>query len=242
MEKKTSGLIIAPLWAEFMRSVLANTPPEKFEEPQAPNEPEKTKPAINGFWQGGEGFFIDKISGFLATDYTPRETKEQRIITDVHSILYWVNKNDPLGPKPEKPEDDPQFLRWEVPIKNWWSQNSFKYPIITEGSKPVLTDNVHTPEKKPNIAILEPNNQKIYNQNERINIAIKNTSFYPLRKMDIFINGSYVDSVKREPFTYSFIPKEINQINEHNEIKIIVSDSVFNTSQVIDSFNVLMNI
>jgi hypothetical protein len=216
-------------------------PIERFEQPQPPNDPTTTKPIINGYWQGNEGFLIDKISGKLASEFTPKETLDQKVITNVHSILYWVSKNDPLGLAPTKPGDDPQYLRWEIPIQKWWSENRYKYPIISESNKPVLVDDVHTPEKKPNISILEPSNQKKYGLNERINLSIKSIGFYPLKKMDIFINGNYIDSVKREPFVYSFVPKELNQINELNEIKLIVQDSVYNTAQAVDNFTVLVN-
>jgi 1A family penicillin-binding protein len=241
MEKKTSGLIIAPLWAEFMRSALKDAPPERFEKPAEPNNPETTKPAIDGLWQGNDSFFIDKISGKLATPDTPKETREEKVITDVHSILYWVNKNDPLGPKPARPEDDPQFLHWEIPVQKWWSENSYKYPITTASDKPVSTDDVHTPDKKPNISIIEPNSQNQYLPDQKINISISNNSFYPLKKLDIFINGYYLDTVKNPPFSYSFTPKDLSQINKTNEIKIVAQDSVFNTSETTGQFNVLVN-
>ena len=34
----------------------------------------KVKPVLRGIWQGNENFFIDKISGKLATENTPKET------------------------------------------------------------------------------------------------------------------------------------------------------------------------
>jgi membrane peptidoglycan carboxypeptidase len=238
MEKKASGLIIAPLWAEFMRSALADTPAERFEKPENTNDPEKTKPVIMGLWQGNESFFIDKISGKLASIYTPKETKKEEVVTDVHSILYWVSKNDPMGAPPANPENDPQFLHWEIPVQKWWSENRYSYPIVTEASKPVLVDDVHTPEKKPSIAIISPDNVKQYAMNEKIDVLIENKSFYPLTKVDIFVNGYYLDSVRREPFIYSFTPSELSQVNQVNEIKVVAQDSVFNTSQVTGQFNV----
>ena len=36
-----------------------------------------------------------------------------------HSILYYVNKNDPLGPNPQDPSQDIQFKNWEEGIKRW---------------------------------------------------------------------------------------------------------------------------
>ena len=36
-----------------------------------------------------------------------------------HSILYYINKDNPLGPAPQNPADDIGYLFWEVGIKNW---------------------------------------------------------------------------------------------------------------------------
>ncbi|MBI3336997.1 MAG: PBP1A family penicillin-binding protein [Candidatus Staskawiczbacteria bacterium] len=38
---------------------------------------------------------------------------------DTHSILYYINKDNPLGPPPQNPADDIQYLFWEIGIKNW---------------------------------------------------------------------------------------------------------------------------
>jgi hypothetical protein len=163
------------------------------------------------------------------------------VVTDVHSILYWIDKNNPFGPKPENPNNDPQFNHWNVPIQDWWNKNSSKYPITTEANKPTSYDDVHTPEKKPNITILEPDNQKQYLPNEKINISIQNNSFYPLKKLDIFINGIYTGTTKTSPFNFSFTPNDLTSIQKTNEIKILVEDSVYNTSQAVSEFNVSTN-
>lgn len=38
---------------------------------------------------------------------------------DSHSILFYIDKNNPLGPAPQNPADDIEYLFWEVGIKNW---------------------------------------------------------------------------------------------------------------------------
>lgn len=38
-----------------------------------------------------------------------------------HSILYWVDKNNPRGPIPSNPSSDPQFQYWEFGV-NLWAQ------------------------------------------------------------------------------------------------------------------------
>ena len=36
-----------------------------------------------------------------------------------HEILYWLNKDDPQGAPPGKPDSDPQFKNWEASLQNW---------------------------------------------------------------------------------------------------------------------------
>ena len=68
---------------------------------------------------------IDSISGGLATDLTPEETREEIPLIEPHTILHWLNKNDPLGNIPKNPESDSQYDRWEGPVQNWINQNKF---------------------------------------------------------------------------------------------------------------------
>ena len=95
MEKKVAGFIVAPMWNAFMQEILKEYPKEEFRKP--PKTSEDIKPILRGVWQGGEQYIIDRISGKLATEYTPKETQEKRVLTNVHNILYWVNKMTRLG-------------------------------------------------------------------------------------------------------------------------------------------------
>jgi 1A family penicillin-binding protein len=38
---------------------------------------------------------------------------------DINTVLYYVNKNDPLGPAPQNPAVDPQYPLWQIGINNW---------------------------------------------------------------------------------------------------------------------------
>lgn len=44
---------------------------------------------------------------------------------EIHSILHWVNKNDPLGPAPEHPESDSQYFHWEYGVQKWAKENGY---------------------------------------------------------------------------------------------------------------------
>jgi len=151
MVKKVAGFIVTPMWNTFMKVILAKYPDEKFKKP--PMDYNKSlKPVLRGIWQGGVTYFVDEISGKLATKYTPAETKKEKVVKDYHSILYWVNKKDPLGPSPKNPNDDPQYPRWEYGVQKWVKEHG----LVDDPKNEIPTeyDNVHIPALFPKIKIL----------------------------------------------------------------------------------------
>jgi penicillin-binding protein 1C len=233
--KKGGSALAGPIWNKFINEALKKLPSETFEEPNSNTE--TLKPILRGFWQGNESFVIDKISGKLATENTPLETREEKVITNVHTILYWVDRNDILGPPPENPQNSPQFNNWEIPIQNWWTQNKYKYSIVREEDKPNTEDDVHIDSLKPIVSIIEPNETKTYKDSDRIRVEITSSGKLPLKKIDVFINGLYVGT-SEYPFNYSFTPKELDDLKYENEIKIIAYDSAFNRGEVVSIFKV----
>ena len=227
--KKGGAALAGPIWNKFIKEALAILPNEQFEDPNLEVDLLTTKPVLRGHWQGNESFFIDKISGKLATEYTPRETLEEKVITNVHTILYWVDRSDILGPAPADPGSNPQFSHWEIPLQNWWAQNKGRYGIITLNDKPNLMDDVHTDSSRPIISIQEPNTRTIYSPDKKINLKISSSGFYPLVKIDIFINNMYLGT-SEYPFNFSFTPSELENLQEENELKIIAHDSAYNNS------------
>ncbi len=226
--KKGGAAVAGPIWNKFMNEALKILPNEKFEKsPNEDSDPKMIKPVIRGYWQGNENFFIDKISGKLAGEFTPKETMEEKIITSVHSILYWVDKNDILGAPPSDSSNDPQFNHWEIPVQNWWTQNSGKYKQITWAEKPIDIDDVHTDAYKPIISIIEPSTDLIYLSDQKIQLKISSLGYFPLQKIEIFINNNFVDIIEA-PFNFSFIPKELDNLKPENELRIISYDTVYN--------------
>jgi 1A family penicillin-binding protein len=102
MQKKVAGFIAAPLWNAFLTEVFKTLPKEEFEKPVPQPEP---KPILAGNWLGQA----------TTTSATPQ----------IHEILYWLNKEDPLGPQPTNPESDPQFRLWEWPVQKWAKEHGY---------------------------------------------------------------------------------------------------------------------
>jgi 1A family penicillin-binding protein len=233
MEKKVAGFTIAPLWNEFMLEALKTFPKESFKKPII-EDFETLKPVLKGVWRGSEQYVIDSISGNLATEFTPLETREERVLTDIHSILNWVDKKDPRGEVPKNPENDFQFSLWEYPIQEWVSENN----IIEGGFVPTAIDTIHTPQNQPTIRFTSINNDSVHPINIPITTTISYTNKYPINKVDYFINGTFIGSVKNYPFSITFSPYAIENINSQNTIKAVIYDSVFNKGNVESKLNI----
>lgn len=106
-----SGLIITPMWREFMDVALAKREQESFPEPSA--IPSDIKPVLNGVW-----FDLSTVVSTENASGTP-SLNIGNTIAGAHSILYFVNKDDPRGSYPSNPSRDPQFSLWEYPVSLW---------------------------------------------------------------------------------------------------------------------------
>lgn len=233
--KKGGAALAGPIWNAVMTEALKTLPVESFIKPN-PIIDQSLPPIIRGFWQGGDTFVTDSISGGLATEYTPEELRKETSITNVHSILYWINKDNPLE-KTSGQESDSQYRNWEYGVEKWWEVNKYKYNVVTEVNKPITYDNIHTAQSKPIFKINGIGN-KTYKKNEVITISINPISQNLIKKVDVFVNNTYLMSLKTYPFTTSFIPKNINDISISNTIRIIGIDIFGNIGEQTISFEV----
>ncbi|MDO8183619.1 MAG: PBP1A family penicillin-binding protein [bacterium] len=238
MEKQIAGFIIVPMWNAFMKEYLNKTPLELFPQP-APVDP-SIKPVLRGFWRGNQNYFIDTISRKLTTDYTPNETKEENVITQIHSILYWVDKNNPLGPPPSNPANDPQFKFWEGPVLQWAATNG----IINESTDiiPKDSDNVHLPGLNPEFKINNPTDNQTLDLTKPINASFSLIkSPQPITKVEIYLNNILVKSLNSLPSNISLeLPVEVVNIGV-NELRVIVFDDIKNNSEQIINLSNISN-
>lgn len=122
MVKKVAGLIVVPMWHDFFAKVLATRADEPFPEP-LDTTTSSDKPVLRGIWEGGDATTVDAFTLQPVPDTYGGLTK-QRVIMNVHDILYWVTKSDPRGPQPQNPQDDAQFTRWEYGVRQWAQQHN----------------------------------------------------------------------------------------------------------------------
>ncbi len=234
--KKGGSAVSGPAWKDFMIEVLKKYPTTAFEKPIPDPDYNNLKPILRGVWMGNKTVWIDKITGKLATENTPIEAREERVVTNVQDILYSVDKTNPRGGTPTNPTSDPQFYLWNIGVQAWWEQNKYKYNIVTELDIPTDYENVHIDQNKPNIQIKGlPNEVKMLNKNT---ILISNENQFGLTSVDIFINNDYITTLS-SPFRFIFSPKEYGYTVGEYKLKAVGVNSIYLTGQKEQTFNII---
>jgi hypothetical protein len=189
------------------------------------------KPVLDGDTTGGQLIKIDRSSGLLATDLTPPSFVEEKLFSAPHDILYYVNKDDPRGPAPASPADDPQFALWENAVALWLTKHSSSTPAT--GSAPTAFDNVHKKENQPVFYIEEPLDNQIIGGSLIVRITgsaprgIGRAEYY-LDGNLYFINSGYPFGMEKN---LSFLP------NGYHDLTVRVCDDVDNCSEQKISIN-----
>lgn len=230
MEKKVAGFIVAPMWRAFMDKVLVKIPDERFEDPI--QETDLTlKPVLRGVWKGGNSVLIDKVSGKLATNLTPKESLAEVTNGGVHSILYWVEKDNPRGAVPAHPEQDSQFTNWEYAVTKWASENNI---VTSVQPTPTGQDDVHTQSKMPQVSIVSPTNDTALPKGNRTNVSLNITNTFPITKIEVVLNGIVVGRAESKVLNYPFTPSDFGIEPGNYILKVSVTDSVWNkvTSEI----------
>ena len=237
--KRGSAISGGP-WKEFMQFALAELPNERFEKPYEDWHDEEIKPAIRGIWQGSESVVIDSLSGKLATEHTPIETREELVITNPHSILYWIDRTDPRGDIPKNPARDSQYSRWETTVQNWLRLNPQAIgDTITESDIPTEEDDIHTLENTPKIRIVTPKETITYAPNDGLTASIRKTGGkYSLKYVDYFVNNTFIGRSENGNFSFTFFPGDVDNIKGVNELKAVAVDTKYNRGEATVEFKV----
>jgi 1A family penicillin-binding protein len=220
--------ISGPTWKEFMETVVLDKFPQvPFEKPLPDPDYASLKPVLRGQWMGNETVWIDTTTGLRATDNTPPESKIEKVITNVHDILYWVDKDDPRGDIPKK--KDPEFPLWESGVQRWWAANKYRFPNITQGDIPSGYETVHTQENTSPLTIegLPENMQS----DETATVTVGTASQYPLTTVDVFVNDNFLTTLS-SPFRFTFSPKDYGYIQGQYTVKFIGTNSLFLKSEL----------
>lgn len=186
MVQQASARIIGPMWKEFMDYVLTKVPEESFEDPAEFSS--STKPFLLGEWKGPQN--------------------------EVHSELYWLNRNDIQGAAPGYNSRDPLFNLFENGVLNWASG---------QGSSLINSTNSNLGNFVAGFNISSPRNGSSFNSNDRV---IINTSGFSdqTTQVEYYINDKLIGKSTESPYSFSFIPSSIPEIEPENELKAVATE------------------
>ncbi|MDD5749725.1 MAG: PBP1A family penicillin-binding protein [Patescibacteria group bacterium] len=225
------SIVAAPIWQAFMREVTKDLAVEAFAKHELPT---CNKPMVCGELSGGQAVAIDRMSGKLATEYTPYTTIEEKNFIELHSILHYVNKNDPLGSMPDNPASDPQYNAWEEAVRRYAEDEGY-----TIERPPTEYDDIHLPHLRPNISWRYPASGQTINQTN-LTLSVETDAPLGVARVEYFLDGLKIGESRQAPFDFSY---QINPFtnNGQRELKAIAFDDLENFRQSIISINLQLD-
>ncbi len=191
MQRNGSSILAAvPMWHAFMAQALQSQPIETFTKPDPVNA---TKPILAG--------------NYLYND-------------QLHTILYYVDRDDPTGPPPANPAADPQFHNWETALLTWAAENlpnfgNYNHPVSTapSGTAPAISSIMSDP---PRVSIITPLVGSFV-ANE-VTVSAKITADKAITKITVLWNGLLVRDFSGSfginyIFNWAFAPQVIGGQN-----------------------------
>lgn len=155
----------------------------------------------------------------------------------IHSLLYYINPKDPLGPPPLNPEDNPQFKNWEAPVLEWAKGNlqgflsSNQTTLFTDVQKANL---IHS--SAPRVKIEEPSLGSFIDSQISVKATIQGDAV--LAQIGVYFNNKLIRELKSGlgnsySLNLAFVPpdpelqnllvvKALDQNNKTGEASVIV--------------------
>ncbi|MEK9173478.1 MAG: PBP1A family penicillin-binding protein [Patescibacteria group bacterium] len=159
MERRGSSILASlPIWRAFMSEALKDSPPETFTKPETPIP---QKPILRG-------------------DYLSNKV--------IHSILYYVDRENPDGPYPDNPGKDPQFKNWEAGVVDWARKNLPDFNLYNQPG--ILPTSNLSAAYAPQIKITSPSVGSFVSG--QINLQANLTSLANIVEINVYLNNKLV--------------------------------------------------
>ena len=151
----------------------------------------------------------------------------------IHDTLFYVDKNNPQGPTPQDPQNDPQFKNWEESLMEWLKLNlpDFSRYNQTPPGLSSTTNSTSTQNSNLEITDLSPKSGDFINGVIDVKATIKSNN--NLDKIELYFNDQLVD--RKSPNSlgiYEYQYQITNQrIELQNTLKIKISDVSGNSTE-----------
>ncbi len=222
--KAGGNALAGTIWNKFMRQALASTTPENFPAP-LPND--ATKPVLRG---ASDGIIlnINSETGKIANSTTPENLIVQRTYLPPHDILQYVMKDDPRGPAPTNPADDPQYQAWEDGLHAWMARQQAAGINMTFEEPPTEYDNQQSSDLAPTIEFISPTEGAILTSRQ-IDIQIKAEAPNGVTKVMYQIDGHSIGESTTTPFNFTYDAKTL--LKGPHTLSAVAADDQANSSQ-----------
>lgn len=170
MEKRVAGFIVAPLWNEFMRYAVEKYPSGAFTPPQPDPLWDTLPPVLRGEWN------TDPAQG-------------------VHSILYWIDKNNPRAPWSGGQRNDPQLPLWDYAVTLW-----------SQGTSSIVSTPTPSTVTNGTLSIVEPKNGSIISRGTTFAATVEHPNPPSVNRVAFYLNGQFVGSVAKPPYVLPVTP------------------------------------
>ena len=188
MAQQASARIIGPMWKEFADYAFSTLPAdETFTPPDLIAS--STKPFLRGVWQGPGN--------------------------EVHSELYWVNKDDPAGAAPGSASNDSLYKLFEVGVQNWAASKGINV------GQTIST----APGTSGTFTITSPSANGAIDRNGRTTIQVTGTDLNTTQ-VEYYVNGVLIGKSSEAPFDFSFIPATLSGIQDEDTLRAVATQSI----------------
>ncbi|MBI5729172.1 MAG: PBP1A family penicillin-binding protein [Candidatus Magasanikbacteria bacterium] len=202
--KGGGNLLAGVIWNQFMRQATSSTSPERFPDPPANDA---TKPVLTGS-DGGIKLRINTATGKIAASTTPENMVVEKTYLPPHDILYYVQKDDPRGPAPVNPNDDPQFQTWEAALQDWVVREQEAGHEVTLQEPPTDYDSPQALELSPTVEILLPSvNARLTSR--AVHFEAKASAPRGVTRVTFFIDSVEVARAASYPFVADYMAQGV---------------------------------
>lgn len=226
------SIIAAPIMNEYMSRILEGAPDEQFNDPPSA---QVNKPVLWG--QVGETVekYVDSQTGKIIPDDCvnsyPEEYKQKREFKEAHTILYYLNKDDPNGTPPSDPGVDPMFASWEAAVQLWASGQAEYVTEKTEKEDCTL----RSADQTPTVSITSPaSGEKLTAATFDIVTSIHPGTNRAIKKIEYIIDTVTVDVKTSQPFTSTYTASTLTSGN--HSLTVRVTNDRDNVAEVTTNF------
>ena len=226
--KKGSSITGKP-WRKFMDEIIEEYGSDNFRDYDIPEDLDTYPNMVQGDWFGGQTIIIDTVSGKLATEFTPEETKLRIPLPDPRTILHWIDKDNPT--ELDTSRNDPQYTNWEFGVAQYVQENLAQL-VGLDFTIPTEYDDVHGPGDRENpqqpfeININGIESDIVYPIDQMIEVIIDfdQRQDEDIERVQFFINNAFVRVDEESEFGLNFFPNELQYYEEKNILRIVATD------------------